>query len=381
MAAEAPEDLALQPPPVIYAPGPQYQSVARSYQGIPTVERTPEGRLWAAWYSGGPGEGPGNYVPLVTSADEGETWTEPVLVVAPPAPCRAADPCLWLDPRGRLWLFCMQSEGWFDGRAGVWALVTTQPEAAAPIFSAPRRLCHGVMLNKPLVLSSGEWVLPAALWNREPFRPELDAERFSNLIVSNDEGATWTRRGGADVPDRSFDEHMILERHGGSLWMLVRTHPGIGEAISRDGGHTWEGARPDALPGPCSRFHLRRLQSGRVLLISHDMQLAEVNGVRQRSHLTAWVSDDEGATWTGGLLLDERQNVSYPDATQAPEGRIYVIYDHERGDSQNLPHPDRAILMAVFTEEDILAGACVSQDCRLRVLVNRATASQEESKI
>ena len=370
-------DLALQPAPIIPNPGPEYQSAARFYQGIPTLERAPDGRLWAAWYTGGHGEGAGNYVPLVTSADDGATWTEPVLVVAPPAPCRAADPCLWLDPRGRLWLFWLQSEGWFDGRGGVWAIVTEDPDSPEPTFTAPRRLCNGIALNKPVVLSSdssigfqacapspGEWVLLAAVWNRAPFREELAAERFSNLFVSTDEGATWTRRGGAEVPERSFDEHMLLERRDGSLWLLVRTDVGIGEALSRDRGATWTDARAEALPGPSSRFHLRRLASGRVLLVSHV--LTRETG---RCHLTAWLSEDDGATWLGGLLLDERPGVSYPDATQAPDGRIYVIYDHERGDREDIPSPDRAILMAVFTEDDILSGSCES--CRLRVLVSR----------
>jgi hypothetical protein len=48
------------------------------------------------------------------------------------------------------------------------------------------------------------------------------------------------------------------------------------------------------------------------------------------------------ATWTGGLLLDERMNVSYPDSVQAPNLKIYVVYDH-RG-----RFTAREILMAVF---------------------------------
>ena len=67
----------------------------------------------------------------------------------------------------------------------------------------------------------------------------------------------------------------------------------------------------------------------------------------------------------GGLVLDERKNVSYPDGTEAPDGRIYIVYDHER-------YRDREILMAVFTERDVLAGQCVSEDARLRVLISRA---------
>jgi len=85
-----------------------------------------------------------------------------------------------------------------------------------------------------------------------------------------------------------------------------------------------------------------------------------------RSHLTAFISKDDGATWQGGLMLDERNGVSYPDGVQSPDGVIRVIYDWNRYDEKN-------ILMAVFTEEDVLAGKNVSGKTRLRALINRAT--------
>jgi hypothetical protein len=44
---------------------------------------------------------------------------------------------------------------------------------------------------------------------------------------------------------------------------------------------------------------------------------------------------------------------------------IRIIYDWERFTA-------REILMAVFREEDVAAGKCVTAAARLRVLVNRA---------
>lgn len=61
------------------------------------------------WYSGGTNEGPENYVVLVTSSDDGETWSPIQLVIDPAGYVRACDPNLWVDPRGRLWLFYAQS--------------------------------------------------------------------------------------------------------------------------------------------------------------------------------------------------------------------------------------------------------------------------------
>ena len=351
--------LSLQPPEIKLNPGDAYSSQNRTWQGIPSLERTAAGRLWATWYSGGEGEGPDNYILLVTSSDDGHTWSEPRLVIDPPGKVRAHDPSIWLDPLGRLWLFWTQSYDWFDGRAGVWTIQTENPEVENPVWTEPKRLCHGNMLNKPVVLSTGEWLLPAALWaSREPRLPELAYYRFSCVYCSTDQGQAWTLRGRADVPERGFDEHQLVERRDGSLWMLVRTRYGIGESFSNDSGFTWSPGQHSSIEGPGSRFFIRRLQSGRLLLVNH-------HHFQGRSHLTALLSEDDGQTWIEGLLLDKRFNVAYPDGVQASDGRIFIIYDHKR-------YSAKEILLAVFTEEDILAGKCVSKACRLKQLVNKA---------
>lgn len=76
----------------------------RAFSGIPSMAVAPEGRLWATWYAGvTPGEDLNNYVVLSTSADNGGTWRE-VLVVDPDAdgPVRAFDPELWVSPDGQI---------------------------------------------------------------------------------------------------------------------------------------------------------------------------------------------------------------------------------------------------------------------------------------
>jgi hypothetical protein len=60
--------------------------------------------------------------------------------------------------------------------------------------------------------------------------------------------------------------------------------------------------------------------------------------------------------------------VAYPDGVEAANGTIYVIYDRGRV-------TDREILMATFTEEDVRQGKCVTAECRLQRLVNKAGGS------
>jgi hypothetical protein len=42
------------------------------------------------------------------------------------------------------------------------------------------------------------------------------------------------------------------------------------------------------------------------------------------------ISEDELKTRKGFLILDERNDVSYPDGVEASDGYIYIIYDRER---------------------------------------------------
>jgi hypothetical protein len=355
----AAKDLSLNPPLINTHPGPEYFARARKWQGIPSIERAPNGRLWAIWYTGGEGEGPENHVVLVTSADDGQTWSEPKVVIAPPGRVRAYDPNVWHDPLGRLWVFWAQSLDWFDGRCGVWAIMTENSTVENPLWNPTRRLANGIMMNKPTVLSNGNWLLPAAVWDsRQPKLPELATERRSNVIASTDQGETWVLRGGAEIPDRTFDEHSIVELNDGALWLLARARYGVGESFSIDQGASWSPGQPSAISGPNSRFFIRRLRSGRLLLVNHFQFVG-------RSHLTARLSEDDGASWFGGLLLDERNNVAYPDGVEATDGRIFVIYDHER-------YMEKEILLAIFREEDVIQQKCDCEYCRLRGLVNRA---------
>jgi len=84
-----------------------------------------------------------------------------------------------------------------------------------------------------------------------------------------------------------------------------------------------------------------------------------------RTHLTAYLSDDDGETWKGGLILEERA-CSYPDGFQAPDGTISIIYDHAR-------RAAKMILIARFNEEDILAGHFTSPLAKQHILVDQAT--------
>jgi len=350
-----------------FAPGPEYADSARMFQGVSSIERAANGRLWATWYGGGVTEDEHNYVLLSTSGDDGQTWQR-VLVLDPDGdgPVRAFDPCLWRDPDGKLWLFWAQEAAGQKhrefGSFVTFAITTTDSGNAAAKWSAPRQISLGVMINKPTVTANGRWLLPVSSWY---------TNGSARVIVSGDHGATFNELGSANIPQasRSADEPMLVERKDETLWMLVRGKfptsegsTGIGESVSTDSGKIWPDVTASAIQHPVSRFFIRRLASGRLLLVRQNPPMPG----NERSHLTAFLSEDDGASWKGGLLLDERNGASYPDGVQASDGSIDVIYDYQRW-------RDKEILMAVFTEQDILEGKLAVPKSRLQVRVNQAT--------
>lgn len=324
----------------------RYTKESRKFTGIPSTVVSAKGVMWATWYAGlTPGEDANNYVVLAASTDQGKTWKE-VLVVDPDesGEVRAYDPEIWLDPDQRLWLFWSQAPKlagqsvFASAVPTLWALKAESGDDPSIEWSAPQFIMDGVMMCKPTVLSSGEWALPVSTWRL--------TRESAKMVVTTDKGNTWQIRGAVDVPDgeASYDEHMIVERKDGSLWMLIRTRSGIGESFSTDRGKTWAPMRSSKIIHTSSRFFIRRLQSGNLLLVKH----APINRKIGRSHLMAFISKDDGETWSKGLLLDERPGVSYPDGHQTEDGRIYLIYDYNRTKDQH-------IILTHFLEEDVLA--------------------------
>ncbi len=335
----------------------QYAACHRVWQGIPGIARTKGGRLFVSLYSGNVKETYGEFVGVSESRD-GVHFSEPIVVAHKAGKFRCFDPVLWIDPLGRLGFIWNVMPG-----EQVMAAISDDPDADTLAWHEPVCIGRGIMMNKPTVLSTGEWLFPIAVWKLDIYREyRASAYRADDLAGSYvyktvDHGKTFVKLGRADVRDRSFDEHMVLEEDNGNLRMLVRTHYGIGEARSYDRGKTWSRGADSKLGGPSSRFFIKRLRSGRVLLINHHQ-------FTRRNNLTAFLSEDGGKTFPYTLLLDERSEVSYPDAVEGEDGYVYIVYDRERGgyktNLEEVYASAREILTAKVSEADILAGRLCS---------------------
>lgn len=358
---------------VITQTGPEHDDLKRTWQGIPGIERASNGRLWSTWYTGDVGEGAmGNYAMVATAADVGQKWSKPIAIQGPQG-TRIGDPLPWIDPKGRLWVFYAQftekTETAPNLRA-TFAIRTDDPTKAAPQWSQPFVVVpDGILFGKPVIRKEdGAWLAPFFV-NGKPDWEDVKAGKETGVVISTDEGTSWKWLGGTDVPENllNFSEATIAQRKDGSIFMVIRTSLGLCESASTDGGKTWSPVKP--MPGfekgPSTRACMLKLASGAFMLVYHDAP-PNKSGTFGRAKMTIWLSDDEGRTWPHKLLLDDRTRVSYPDAMQAPDGRIFITYDLGR-----YMAGEKQILLSVLREEDIRAGRLVSKDAKLKIITNQ----------
>jgi len=228
--------------------------------GIPEIEYQPTGTLWAAAYTGGPKEpDPANKIVVITSTDDGRTWSLPRTVADPPGDTRAFDPTLWMAPDGGLWLI-YNVANLAEQRHQVWVAVNPTPDDPDSSFGPGRPLDLGVpyafRMNKPLVLRDGRTLLPVTWAPQAPDNWFAGPAQRNGVAIWDDQDV-WQVHGSVEAPHWAL-ENMLVERRDGSLWMLIRAGGGkIWESVSTDGGLNWSAGRPTAIDNPGSRSSSR----------------------------------------------------------------------------------------------------------------------------
>ncbi len=330
--------------------GEKYLPDSRKWQGIATIETTGD-RIWAAWMAGGVKEpDPENHIVVGLSDDGANTWIDPFLVIDNENPLsRGRDPVLWRDSEGALWLFY----GFWEANV-TYALKIENPEAPLEeirINKPFKAFGHGMLLNKPIETSEGEW-----LCMFDPFDKERKYS-YNCCYASDDQGMHWYKKGEicSRSPDKLFQEGTLVEKRDGSLWCVTRIEGGscggLEQSFSRNGGTAWsvvENDLPEPFRGPGSKACLRRLHSGNLLFV-HNASPA-----KERINMTAYLSEDDGKTWRS-LLLDGRPGCAYPDIAEDEQGNIYVIFDSGRSKRNE-------IRFCRFREADVRAGEFFSVD-------------------
>ncbi|MBQ7408117.1 MAG: exo-alpha-sialidase [Clostridia bacterium] len=317
-----------------------YNPQDRKWNGIPHIEITEGGRLWATWYSGGANEPDvENYIIVAYSDDNGLSWVDPfILIDSVDTTIRVLDPFMYTRKTGELIVYYH-----FGGAR--WELTIKNPDAAPIDIEWEQPKVTNVDLEsciqEPVRLKNGDLCIvsqPAYL------------SRTLDFMVSLDDGLTWSKRATVQstAEIKTISEAKTVQLNDGTLWLLARIDCGRGveRFVSTDNGYTWSAPEydlPYPLIGPGSRFNVTKLKSGNLLFVTNDSTSA-------RTSLTAFLSTDDGRTWPYSLLLDGRANVTYPEICESNDGYIYCVWDKGR-------NVEKEVRLSVFNEQDIKDGA------------------------
>ncbi|WP_231744014.1 sialidase family protein [Stieleria neptunia] len=364
----------------------------RLFQGCPQVEISEGGRLWATWFGSNvqAERAPfhqGQFSVISTSGDDGKTWKE-VFVFDPSELLGggASDPMLWKDPKGNVRFIGLRNidfKGKDEFATSAWEFTMLDPENEHTAWTAPRLLGNkNISVMKPLLFPDG-----TIMRSMDDFKLVGSRDKVRIRFLKEDVDGTpiFVSALPADN-DAGFAEQMPIIRKDGSLLTFYRAKNGQKFAESFDGGKTWKlGGYYPMQFSINTKCILKTLPSGRVLLVANDVQMKEENGRKRyvytdehgterdlekhktaRTRMTAYLSDDDGKTFTHRMLLCDDGQISYPSATLGKDGSIYIVYDQGRG-----VIGQHTIFLSKITEKDILAGELVDGKSFLNNIVSR----------
>ena len=325
------------------------------YTKITALETTANGRIWASVLCGG--DNADGYTSLVYSDSNGESWVEPIVALdARDEKLAVRNGVLWRSPKGEMWFFYAVFDGYYDGRGSMWAMVCKEPDVKMPVWGAPIYLGVGIPTGRPIVNKQGEWLLPTALWGRDvmtydkapyiaskwesprfvsPYVDkyhELDSKRGAGLYISQDGGASWSEHLGAvkcpnEAVEARYNNPQMFVHSDGSLRMVLRASgTAWSYAATSQDGKVWS-APERFVSAPDQDFAVLRLADGKLLMVRNGR--FDRNLYWCPEGMYAYLSEDCGATWYGGLRLATDMGTLNPVVAEGANGEIYITTHHE----------------------------------------------------
>ena len=339
-----------------------------------SIIETPEGDLLACWFHGS-GERNSDDVLIQGSRKQkgSTTWSAPfVLADTPDLP--DCNPVLFMDPRGTLWLFwiAVQDNEWGGSLLKyrtstnyqtegppVWEwqdTIHTRPlnlepkmtatldqieaEFAPLLQSVPRiqEIVDGLRKALPIKIHRRlGWMTRIhpimTSDNRMMLGLYSDVWNTSLAVFTEDWGQTWITGEPILTVQLGNIQPAFAQRKNGDILAYMRDNgmpKKIRQARSTDGGMTWGEVTPMDIPNPGSSVDVVVLKNGHWVLVCNDT----TNG---RHLVTAYLSEDEGATWPKSHRLESFEpdagSGSYFSIIQSSDARIHVTYSYKNNDT------------------------------------------------
>lgn len=313
------------------------------YKHPASIEELANGDLYIAYY-GGDGEYAEDTAVYGMRKKKGQSeWSQPKVIADTPYRSEG-NAVIWQAPDGIVWLFyvCRYGETWSTSR-----IKAKISKDGAQTWSDPSIIAfeQGMMVrNRPIVLDSGEYLLPVYL-EKGSDREAVEANSVSRFLKFNPQTKAWglhgeirSDKGNIQPAVAAVSENRLIAycRRGGGygkdeIGYVVRSE-------SNDGGKTWARGMDSEFPNPNAAVDFLRLQSGNLLLIYN-------RSMNDRTPLSAALSTDNDKSYHHRIdLLTGEGPFAYPFMIQAADGKIHLVYTTE----------ERTVIKhMVFTEQDI----------------------------
>ena len=153
---------------------------------------------------------------------------------------------------------------------------------------------------------------------------DIKSNKASDLaFYSDNHGETWTMGQGGDTDD----EFQIAESPNDVLIYNARVPNARKVATSTDGGASWSATViENALPGVSKGCQGSVIGKGNTLYYSGIRGIDETDLYDERAGLALYKSTDSGKTWDKGLLMFDKAS-GYSCMTFLPDGRMAVIFE------------------------------------------------------
>ena len=337
-----------------------------------------------------------NDISVISSSDEGHSWSEPKRVLqAPDMPEEWEGLLALVDGDNIVYLFLFNRRGIWLTRSQDWG---EKWEEAKQIYEGPigpltneitdgRQRLPATGINNPVTslsviqLASHRLLLPFHYWADRGFWNGRRGEGpdswtdMGNYIVSvlysDDKGVKWTRSpeeikiSTPSIAKDGAESPVLLEMKDHRVWMVIANQRGrLFESWSKD-GMDWTLPAPTSFLSSESPASLTRLKNGDIVMLWNNcLRHPLAHGGRHMLH--ASISKDDGATWRGfrevyrdpirnyPLPREEEFGTGYPQATETATGK--VIFGAGQGKSEGTLIFDPQWLFETHQEDHFMSG-------------------------
>lgn len=337
------------------------------------IVEAPNGELLVCWFHGS-GERTADDVKIEGARlRKGHREWGPRFTMSDTPAFPDGNPCMFFDPKGRLWFLhtTIMANTWesallkvrvsnryradpplwdssevmhikpgpefeaevgrrlpeLESRIAELPLTERQRKEAADFVEAMRQRAKDKLYRRlgwmtrahPFVLDGSRLIVP--LYH--------DGFSFSLMAISDDWGGTWHTS--APLVGAGNIQPSIVRRRDGSLLTLMRDNgpppQRLLQSDSHDRGETWSKVKDSDLPNPGAGAEIISLRNGHWALISNDTEVG-------RHQLAVQISDDEGRTWRWKRYLErdprgpEAGSYHYPSLIQGKDGTLHASYSY-----------------------------------------------------